>query len=308
MLGSLLTRLVQHLPGHSHDHLFTPYAPDGAPAQVLAQLYHQYGDAPADEPVPPQHTHFRALVQRILGPAPVGLTALDGLDLRRVCSAYVACFERSEPYQFQLSLWRNDPAFRALLIETRESVIAALEDHAAAEEARRKHYSRWQECLAEPLDIRGDTMLDLICRMSPDDWHELALNWNWDHGVVELNWITSQRACDRATALYILCSGRPGEIATRVSTYCAGFVRTVAARLENGFYPVADLVLDLRERDRAAFQRELDAARSTGQSPWLLPEGLLDHPGMRRHAPKYSVTDGRLHYHYEYWLEHIARR
>ena len=308
MLGSLLTRLVQHLPGHAHDHLFTPYAPNGAPAQVLARIYHQYGDAFADDAVPPQHVHFRALVQSILGVNPVGLVALDGLDLKRVNSAYIACFERNESYQFQLALWRNDRAFRDALIAARERVIADLAANAAAEQARRKHYARWRECLAEPLDISGDTLLDLIRQMRPDDWHELALSWNWDHGVVELNWITSQRDCDRATAVYVLCAGNPGDIATRASTYYAGFVRTVAARLENGFYPVADLALGLSGRQRRGFERELAVARATGESPWQLPGSLLDHPGVRRHQPKYAITEGRLHYHYEHWLAHLASR
>jgi len=308
MLGSLLSRLVQHLPGHTHDHLFTPYAPNGAPAQVLARIYHQYGDALADDVVPPQHLQFRALVQTILGASPVGLVALEGVNLKRVCSAYVACFERSEPYQFQLALWRADPVFRNALIEARERVTAALAANAAAEQARRKHYARWSECMAEPLDLRGETLLDLIRQMRPDDWHELTLRWNWDHGVVELNWITSQRDCDRATAVFALCAGNPGDIATRTSTYYSGFVRTLAARLENGFYPVADIAIDLTSRQRLAFERELSVARATGESPWQLPEGLLEHPGVRRHQPKYAITDGRLHYHYDYWLAHLASR
>jgi hypothetical protein len=308
MLGSLLSRLVQHSPGHAYDHLFTPYAPDGAPARVLNRIYRQYEAALADDFVPPQHGHFRALVQDILNASSHDIAALDGLDLRRVCSAYVACFERAEPFQFQLSLWRGDRPFRALLVEAREHVIAELAANAAAEQARRVHYSRWKECLAAPLDISGETPLDLIRKMRPDDWHEVALGWNWDHGVAELHWITSQRDCDRATAVHTLCKGNPGDIATYVSSYCSGFVRTLAARLENGFYPAAEFGLDLSMRERAAFARQLDFARATGESPWQLPEGLLGHPGVRRHQPKYAVTDGRLHYQYEYWLAHLADR
>jgi hypothetical protein len=309
MLGSLLSRLVQQQPpGDAFDHLFTPYAPNGAPAQVLARIYQQYGGALADEMIPPQHKRFRALVQEIIADDPLAMTRLDGLALKRVTSAYVACFERFEPYQFQLGLWRNDPDFRAALAAARDAVIADLGAAAAAEQARRAHYSRWNECLAAPLDIRGDTVLDLVRKMAPDDWHEIALNWNWDHGVVELHWIASQRDCDRATAIYILCKGEPGEVATHASTYYAGFVRSVAARLENGFYPRAELGLHLRRRDRDAFQRQLDIARATGESPWQLPDGLIDHPGVRRHAPRYAISDGQLHFHYEHWLAHIADR
>ena len=49
-------------------------------------------------------------------------------------------------------------------------------------------------------------------------------------------------------------------------------------------------------------------ARDTGESPWQLPEDLLDDAGVRPHAPKYAVTDGAAHFHYEYWLKHLAPR
>ena len=111
MLGSLLMRLVP-ASGRNHDDLFTPFAPDGAPTPVLRDLYHRYQDAFEDELVPPQHAHYRALTETILG-AVHGWERLSGDRLRRVNSAYVACFERSEAYDFQLSLWRGDAAFSA---------------------------------------------------------------------------------------------------------------------------------------------------------------------------------------------------
>jgi hypothetical protein len=76
--------------------------------------------------------------------------------------------------------------------------------------------------------------------------------------------------------------------------------------MENGFYPVADLRLALSMRTRAQYAAELEAARATNESPWRIPEGLLDWEGVRAHQPKYAITDGRLHYHYEYWLKHVA--
>ena len=160
------------------------------------------------------------------------------------------------------------------------------------------------------VDIDGETRLDLIQQMSPDDWHEIVLNWNWDHGVAELDWITARRDCDRATALTTFCAGKPGKHATHTAGVheqkFGGFVRTLGSRLENGFYPIADLKLEFSMRKRWTLEQELETARATGQSPWRLPEGLLDHPGVRSHQPKYAITDGRLHYHYEYWLAHVA--
>jgi hypothetical protein len=308
MLG-LLARLVQPLPSRTHDHLFTPYAPDGAPAQVLRKIYHQYDHLLADELMPPQHRHFRALVRAITGGEPDRLRRLDGLDLRRICSAYVSCFERSEPFEFQLALWRRDHAFRTLLIETRERVIEDLVAHAAAETARRLHYSRWKECLAFPIDLPGESLLEQVQKMGPDDWHEIVLHWDWNARSDVIAWVTSQRNCDRATAVFALCAGHAGDVAARHSQ-CEhdSVIRAVAARLEGGFYPNAELGLNLPLRTQAAFEGEIETARAMGVSPWQLPEGLVSHPGTRAHAPKYAVSSGRAHYHYEYWLAHVAPR
>lgn len=306
MFAKLLSRLVP-LPATAHDHLFTTFAPDGAPPSVLNAIYHQYRAAMPDEVVPPQHLHFRALVDRIIG---ANWRRLDGIELRRVSSAYVTCFERAEAFEFQLALWRVDPEFRRVLSETRERLIAELIPLAAAESARRVYFSRWKECLAAPLDIDADTLLGLIQQMSPDDWHEIALHWDWNSGTVELEWITGQRSCDRTTAMFVLCAGAPGEVATRRMRQDdadhSGFVRELAARLEGGFYLNADFGLDLPMRQRLAFEAELEIARATGVSPWQLPTELLTYDGKRPHQPKYAVSGGQAYYHYEYWLEHIA--
>lgn len=304
MFAKLLSRLVP-LPASAHDHLFTTFAPEGAPPQVLNTIYHQYRGAMPDERVPPQHAHFRALVDRIIG---VNWRRLDGIELRRVGSAYVCCFERAEAFEFQLALWRIDPDFRDLLVETREQLIAELIPLAAAESARRAHFSRWKECLAAPLDIEAHSVLGLIEQMAPDDWHQIVLGWDWNMGVAELEWITAQRTCDRATAVFALCSGSPGEVATRRLRHDdhSGFVRELAARIEGGFYPTAELALDLPMRHRFAFEAELATARATGVSPWQIPDALISYEGTRRHAPKYAVSNGRVHYEYEYWLWHFG--
>jgi hypothetical protein len=315
MLAKLLSRLVQPTSGRAHDHLFSPFAPNGASPAMLGAIYHQYANAYADEMVPPQHVQYRALIHAILGEDALGIDDLRGETLRRVRSAYVTCFERFDPYMAQLALWGRDAAFRTGLSEAREGVVDGLIPMKAAEDKRRAHYSRWKECLASPIDLQGATLIDLIRQMGPDDWHEIVLRWNWDHGVTELDWITSRRDCDRATAVLALCDGYPGHVARhKPSRYeqgawdYSGFVRTLACRLEGGFYPKAEIALDLSMRTRVAYERELEAARATDESPWRLPDELLDQPGIRKHAPRYAITDGQLHYHYEYWLAHVADR
>ncbi len=307
MLANLIARAVHPWTGAKYDPLFTPFAPNGAPAQLLARLYCEYEHALPDEMVPPQHKHFRALMQRTFGPG-VNLARLDDPALKRVYALYACCFEQSETFLFQLAQWRADKDFRTLLQETRGEVIADLLEQNAAERARRAHFSRWYEWRAVGIDLNGATRLDLIRQMKPDDWHEIVLRWDWDAGISEIDWIVSQRTCDRATAVYALCSLRPGLVATTLDQgQHRPFVRALAARLEGGFYPNAELDLCLPLRTRLAFAEELETARATGESPWRLTLDLLTHPG-RAHTPTYTLADGQVRYHYDHWLTHIASR
>jgi hypothetical protein len=305
MLENLLIRAVQPWTEARHDRLFTPFAPDGASAQVLARLYREYEAALPDEFVPPQHKHFRAQVHDLLGKA-ADLTLLHDGTLKAVYALYAACFERAETFNFQLAQWRSDQAFRQRLIEARNAVVTDLLDAERAEQKRRAHFSRWYEWRAANVDLQGATLLDLIKQMSPDDWHEIVLHWDWDAGVEEINWITAQRACDRATALCALCSLRPGLVATTLDQGRHRlFVRALAARLEGGFYPNADLSLVLPMRTRLAFAREIETACATGESPWRLTADLLTHTG-RAHKPKYTLADGEVRFHYDHWVTHVA--
>jgi hypothetical protein len=302
MLTKLLSRLVQPAaPGHDYDHLFTPFAPNGASAHVLGMLFHQYANAPPDEPPPPQHKHYRAFVLEL-----IHLNGGQRPRMEWLNAAYITCFERDDAFQVLLKVWRNERSFCARLQDVRHDVIEDLVAANRAELKRRDHYSRWRECIATPLDIEGDTLTALLKQMAPDDWHPIALGWDWNDGVAELEWITAQRTCDRATALYILCAGWPGDIATGKPRPYAAFIRDVAARLEGGFYLKAEFNLDLSVRKRLAFEDQLRIARATAESPWHIPSELLFHEGIRTPAPKYAVTNGQAHYHYEYWFDRMA--
>ena len=305
MLTDLISRVVHPFTDAKFDRLFTAFAPNGAPVQLLARLYREYEGALPDEFVPPHHKAYRELVQRTFG-RHVNLARLDDPALKRVYALYACCFERSETFHFQLAQWRSEPDFRTTLSETRGQLIADLLAHEAAERARRTHFSRWYEWRAAGIDLKGATTLELIQHMEPDDWHEIVMRWDWDLGVSELNWITSQRTCDRATAVYALCVARPGLIATTTDQgRHRQFVKALAARLENGFYPNVELGLELSMRMRREFEHEIETARATGESPWRLTDELITHRG-RLHAPKYTFADGQVRYHYDYWLAHVA--
>jgi hypothetical protein len=316
MLGQRIHRHPRLRPAHGHDHLFTDIAPGGAgaSARLLALLYEQYADN--IESAPAQYLHFRRLVKTIVGEDdPRRLRAIAGDVLQRVRAAYVCCFEPSAPYQRQLAAFWAHPAFLTQMLRARAALITDLQAHAEAARARQAQLARLHDCLAAPLDIEGDTLLALIRQMQPDDWHEMVLRWNWDHGITELEWITAHPACDRATALAAYCAGGPGRIATRWQKPAyetgrwdyGGFVRAVAARLENGFYMNAALGLGVPTPTLETYATEMAAARATRESPWQISNDALTHPG-RAHAPKYTLHNGEAHFHYEYWRAHLAKR
>jgi hypothetical protein len=298
MLETLFSRLTPPPAGRVHDHLFSPFAPNGASAHVLSALFHRYAGAPPDEPPPPQHKHYRALVLEMIhahgGHSPPN---------ERLSAAYVACFERDDAFQVQLKAWRTDRAFCHRLAAVRLDVIADLLANERLEAARRAHFNRWAECHATPIDLEGETLIELIAQMAPDDWHEIALAWDWNAGIAPLEWMTAQRECDRATAVYILCAGWPGDVAVGKARPHAAFIRDLAARIEGGFYVSAEFGLLLSFRKALAFQNQLDAARATGVTPWRIPKDILAYAGVRPHAPVYAITNGHAHYQYDHWLE-----
>jgi len=311
---TLLNRAARPMPAHEHDHLFTDIAPGSAhaSARMLAVLYEQHT---RDDAAPPQYKHFRRLVQALVRDvSPRALRGLSGKALDKMRAAYVCCFEPHEPYARQRASFWADPALLAQLMLARDALIKDLEIHAAEEARRRAQLRTMIECRAAPIDLCGVSLLALIKQMSPDDWHEIVLNWHWDHGVTELEWITAHPECDRATALYAYCLGEPSRVALRANKPSyehgrwdyGGFVRAVAARLENGFYMNAALKLELGPETAARFAAEMARARASKESPWQLEPALLNHPG-RPHQPKYTLHHGAVHYHYDYWMAREAR-
>ncbi len=90
---------------------------------------------------------------------------------------------------------------------------------------------------------------------SPDDWHRVALEFNWCYPLYLLDWIVRQEACDRATALTIFwkcdpecwmeeegeSKGQPNGyswLSRQMCTYIAGRVASGGyARSEIAFAP-----------------------------------------------------------------------
>lgn len=57
--------------------------------------------------------------------------------------------------------------------------------------------------------LSSDPVIAWLEKASPDDWHRVALDHNWDEGVETLSWIVHRPDCDIATALDIFWKGQP---------------------------------------------------------------------------------------------------
>ncbi len=89
---------------------------------------------------------------------------------------------------------------------------------------------------------------------SPDDWHQVAWNWNWDSDETYLRWIVRQPNCDRGTALLIYWYGQPGvcaEYASRdavpeFSQDAYDLLMEIETRYITGGYTRQEIVFDPR--------------------------------------------------------------
>ena len=51
----------------------------------------------------------------------------------------------------------------------------------------------------------GETtrIIDWLAQQTPDTWHQIVMNWNYDYGYEVLAWILEQDNCDKGTAARI---------------------------------------------------------------------------------------------------------
>lgn len=120
-------------------------------------------------------------------------------------------------------------------------------------------------------------MIDWLSHQSPDVWHEVASNLNWDNSLPVLDWIVSQRACDRATAALVFWTAGPLYSMRVLATNewrCEDTHRLITKILRNwksGFYTRSELAWP--EDHRADYRT---ARQSLGGSdPLAIPADLL---------------------------------
>lgn len=320
----MASRTPPDLPDHIQDDLITSgshaYEHGDMANYSAARIWLSYSTTypfkdryPNGRDLDPEHRHFHALLHDIVQPESFVLGApAIAPHLRKVQAAYVCCYGRAALFREQLAMFRFN-SFRDVLIDARRRLMADLVPHRAILRAHRQRMSRLRECWAAPLDISGATAIDVLRQMTPDDWHEIALTWNWDAGVEALDWITSQPTCDRATAMVILTRANLEQVAE----YSADgpprdsewrFCWNLAERILSGAFTRRELLFGVGASEIAYMKQALTRARATGRHPWLLPDSLLDQ-GSRRHQPRYTTEESRkppIGWQYDYWLDHVA--
>jgi hypothetical protein len=134
------------------------------------------------------------------------------------------------------------------------------------------------------------TLVTWLEAHGPDDWHQVAIDWNWDAGLDVLAWIAAQADCDRATAQHLILNGGVDYFvgfATRDALMADApynvdpydlLVPTIE-RWNAGFYVRSEIATDapetlaLKERD----YRLAEAARAGAALPWQL-DGSVFRP------------------------------
>lgn len=133
---------------------------------------------------------------------------------------------------------------------------------------------------------------------TPDDWHAIASNWNWDRELDVLYWIVSQPNCDKATALTTFWRGEPTgydyeteEEEMGESPYSvAPMLRYISERFNTSGYPRSEIAFNYLEAqgcsadsefaDMVAESRERDIEQLLERQRAVADPNVKIHPDM----------------------------
>lgn len=123
---------------------------------------------------------------------------------------------------------------------------------------------------------------------TPDDWHQVAIDWNWDAGLDVLGWIAAQPECDRATAQHIILVGGAAyylrfpdrEALVAQAPYNVepfDLLAPAIARWNAGFYTRSEIAT-YRPNDLGKLERDYRAAEAEQAArplPWQLDASVF---------------------------------
>ena len=131
----------------------------------------------------------------------------------------------------------------------------------------------------------NEALMQYLTKTDPDDWHKIALGWNWDNGHQPLAWIAQQAECDKGTALLIYWQGgaiwlqqydRREDVPTwEVDAY--DLVRDIEARYIAGFYTRQKIAFDPRDDKGSDWTRSAPDLMVKHPIPPILYEPTSGH-------------------------------
>jgi hypothetical protein len=220
---------------------------------------------------------------------------MKGVAWLETQAVYACCFQPRSKFDAALAQIKN-PSLLTRLRALRPLVI----DGKVADRAKYERIRLEQEA-AQAAKKPGKTpapAADDIHQMTPDDWHQIALTWNWDSEPHILWQIANQPNCDAATAMVIFGQADPtyyfeeGTQHNERNEMRKGNLIRIAKNLSNGFYKSNRILL---EGEDVRWWREgaevISAQRLDGIN---IPTSIFATAGKLRHKPSVSSQDGAL--------------
>jgi len=149
------------------------------------------------------------------------------------------------------------------------------------------------------------TLVTWLKTHSPADWHQVAIDWNWDAGLDVLAWIASQPECDRATAQHLILNGGADyfvRFADRDAVMAQApynvepfdLLLPTITRWNAGFYHRSEIASsdpdDLAQKERRYREAEADCIGAGQSLPWQLDEQVFQ--GLVGRVFSYEYAEG----------------
>lgn len=144
-------------------------------------------------------------------------------------------------------------------------------------------------------------VIDWLRVRQPDDWHRLALGWNWDHGLTPMQWIVTQTECDKATALHVFWLSAPDTViecpdeATARKKHVGEewpVLRDIVDRWSAGRYKRSEIAYDDGTQWDKADWKDLEKEVGLANLPFRVPDGMFSKIAGRVIHADPNVIDG----------------
>lgn len=223
---------------------------------------------------------------------------LDALTEREVAECIA-----SQPVEIQAKL----PTWLKEMQDERNTRVATQ----AARESEDKLLGIWLSARSARVEIPGNNLVNWLAQQTPDTWHAVLSNWNYDYGIQPLRWVVWQPQCDQATAASIFFTdalnwiGYPTlEGVPRAYRKAWLLCKAIAFNWSRGRYPRAELNSSHDPERVTRYQRAIASiAAEGGILPFKISEEACRVFNGRRPVSDYTSMDGQVLYSFDAWKE-----